>query len=86
MFGIATSLATVNLLEYAKRRTLLLETDRIRLLLEYAAILSLTTDDTVGVTLSDSGISVTPQSPVRLIKYQLPEDIRIRRVGSSLSP
>lgn len=83
MFGIATSLATVNLLEYTKRRTLLLETDRIRLLLEYAAILSLTTDDTVGVTLSDSGISVTPQSPVRPIKYQLREDIRIRRVGSS---
>jgi type II secretory pathway pseudopilin PulG len=81
--GIVTSVATVNLLEYTRRRTLLLETDRVRLLLEYAAILSLTTGDTVGVTLSDSGISVTPQSPAQSIRYKFPGDIRIKRVGSS---
>lgn len=83
IIGIATSLATVNLLEYTKRRTLLLETDRVRLLLEHAAILSLTTGDAVGVTLSDSGISVTPLNAARSIRYEFAEDIRIKRVGSS---
>jgi prepilin-type N-terminal cleavage/methylation domain-containing protein len=83
IISIVASLAAFGLLKYANRRTLLLETDRIRLLLEHAAILALTTGDDVGVTLLDGEVAVTPRNSTHSIRYQFPSEIQVKRVGST---
>jgi hypothetical protein len=80
--SVVASLSTLGLLEYSKRRALLLETDRIRLLLEQAAIISLASGEEVRINLSDSALTLNRANSRSLITHRLPSEIRVQRVGS----
>ena len=83
IISVVASLSTLGVLEYSKHRGLLLETDRIRLLLEQAAIHSLASGEEIKINLSDSAITLHRAETVPLITHRLPSDIKVKRMGSS---